>query len=465
MNDSIVDEVRFDADLIARYDGRGPRYTSYPTAPQFADTFAAKDYRKFALESNSSERPLSLYVHIPFCQSLCYYCGCNKIVTRNQQRISNYLDHLHREIDMQAELFADSRQVEQLHFGGGTPTYLDDNQLIALMDKLAGKFSFASPEDREFSIEVDPRSVTAASIRLLADLGFNRLSLGIQDFDNAVQIAVNRVQSETDVADLVETARAEGFKSISFDLIYGLPQQTIAGFEQTLRTVVDMRPDRLAVYNYAHLPERFKGQRMIQDDQIPLPETKLEILHLTIDRLCAAGYHYVGMDHFALPDDELVQARHKRTLQRNFQGYSTNKQCDLVGLGVSSISHVGNSFSQNAATTMAYEALIEEDRLPVCRGIAIDDDDIIRANAIQELMCYDRLDFSDFDERYGVSVRSYFAAEIKRLTPMIEDGLVTVADDGIYVTARGRMLVRNIAMTFDRHLGQAGNAEQFSKAI
>ena len=324
---------------------------------------------------------------------------------------------------------------------------------------------FASPENREFSIEVDPRTVTAASVRLLANLGFNRLSLGIQDFDSAVQIAVNRVQNEAEVAGLLETARAEGFKSISFDLIYGLPQQTIAGFEQTLRTVIAMRPDRLAVYNYAHLPERFKGQRMIRDDQIPLPETKLEILQLTIDRLCAAGYHYVGMDHFALPDDELVQARHEGTLQRNFQGYSTNRQCDLIGLGVSSISHVGDSYSQNAVTTMAYEALIEDNRLPICKGIAIDGDDIIRASAIQELMCYDRLDFAEFDERYGISVNRYFAAEIEKLSPMIEDELVTIADDGINVTPRGRMLVRNIAMTFDRHLGQAANAEQFSKAI
>jgi oxygen-independent coproporphyrinogen-3 oxidase len=465
MNDSKLDAVRFDADLISRYDGRGPRYTSYPTAPQFLDTFSADDYRNFALQSNRSQRPLSLYVHIPFCQSLCYYCGCNKIVTRNQQRISQYIDSLHLEIDMQAELFSDSRRVEQLHFGGGTPTYLADSQMAGLMDKLADRFGFADPNSREFSIEVDPRTVTEASIRFLAKLGFNRLSLGIQDFDSAVQIAVNREQSESDVAHLLRTARTVGFKSISFDLIYGLPLQTTAGFDRTLGKVIAMRPDRLAVYNYAHLPDRFKGQRMIPDDQIPAPETKLELLRLTIDRLCSAGYRYVGMDHFALPDDDLVQARHKRTLQRNFQGYSTHRQCDLIGLGVSSISHVGNSYSQNAITTMEYEALIENGQIPVRRGIAVDDDDVIRANVIQALMCYDRLDFADFEKQYGVSISHYFADEIARLTPLIKDKLVRLSDDGINVTPRGRMLMRNIAMIFDRHLGRAAIAERFSKAI
>jgi oxygen-independent coproporphyrinogen-3 oxidase len=465
MNDSKLDAVRFDADLISRYDGRGPRYTSYPTAPQFLDTFSADDYRNFALQSNRSQRPLSLYVHIPFCRSLCYYCGCNKIVTRNQQRISQYIDNLHLEIDMQAELFSDSRRVEQLHFGGGTPTYLADGQMAGLMDKLADRFGFADPDSREFSIEVDPRTVTEASIRFLANLGFNRLSLGIQDFDSAVQIAVNREQSESDIAHLLRTARTVGFKSISFDLIYGLPLQTTAGFDRTLGKVIAMRPDRLAVYNYAHLPDRFKGQRMIPDDQIPAPETKLELLRLTIDRLCSAGYRYVGMDHFALPDDDLVQARHKRTLQRNFQGYSTHRQCDLIGLGVSSISHVGNSYSQNAITTMEYEALIENGQIPVRRGIAVDDDDVIRANVIQALMCYDRLDFADFEKQYGVSIIDYFVDEIARLTPLIKDKLVRLSDDGINVTPRGRMLMRNIAMIFDRHLGPAAIAERFSKAI
>lgn len=465
MNAPAPGSVRFDAQLIARYEGRGPRYTSYPTALQFTDDFTADDYGKFALCSNQSERPLSLYVHIPFCQSLCYYCGCNKIVTRNLTRISNYLEKLYREIDMQAELYSSARRVTQLHFGGGTPTYLSDEQLSDLLAHLAQAFTFAAAEQREFSIEVDPRSVNADSIRMLAGLGFNRLSLGIQDFDAAVQKAVNRIQSETDVQQLIDTARAAGFQSTSFDLIYGLPLQTTASFDRTLQTVIAMRPDRLAVYNYAHLPDRFKGQRLISSAQIPPADTKLEILHHTIETLCAAGYHYVGMDHFALPQDDLVRAQQDQTLQRNFQGYSTHRRCDLIGLGVSAISHVGDSFSQNAATTMQYEALLENQQLPIRQGLAIDNEDIIRADVIQALMCYDVVNFAEFDEQHGISFRQYFGDEIEQLLPLQADGLVELSADRIQVTPRGRLLMRNIAMTFDRHLEHVASDVRYSKAI
>ncbi len=465
MKESEIGPVRFDAELIARYDSRGPRYTSYPTAPQFTDGFTANDYRDFAQRSNATNTPLSLYVHIPFCESLCYYCGCNKIITRNQARVSRYLRDLHREIDMQAELFASSRRVEQLHLGGGTPTFLSTEQMAELMDKLASRFQFAAPHEREFSIEVDPRTVTGSSLETLADLGFNRLSLGIQDFDASVQNAVNRVQSEAAVAELLTTARNSNFKSISFDLIYGLPLQTTAGFDKTLQSVIDMRPDRLAVYNYAHLPSRFKGQRMIDAAHIPAPETKLEILQLTIERLCDAGYSYIGMDHFALPDDDLVKARNNHTLQRNFQGYSTHKRCDLIGLGVSSIANVGNSYSQNSITTMEYELIIESGRLPITKGLAIDDDDVLRADVIQALMCYDQLDFDEFGKRHDISFRDYFADELMRLETLAADRLIEIDDSGITVTACGRLLMRNIAMQFDRHLSKAANSEQFSKAI
>jgi len=465
MNESVAGKVRFDAELIAIYDNRGPRYTSYPTAPQFSSDFTANDYCDYAERSNATGIPLSLYVHIPFCQSLCYYCGCNKIVTRNQARVSRYLSNLHQEIDLQAELFAPSRQVEQLHLGGGTPTYLSDDQMAALIEKLATVFNFAAPHEREFSIEVDPRTVSRSSLTLLAELGFNRLSLGIQDFDTAVQNAVNRVQSEATVADLLQTARDNNFRSVSFDLIYGLPLQTVAGFEKTLQSVIDMQPDRLAVYNYAHLPSRFKGQRMIDARQIPAPETKLEILQLTIEKLCNAGYCYIGMDHFALPDDDLVSARSNRTLQRNFQGYSTRRHCDLVGLGVSSISNVGNSYAQNSLTTMEYEALVESGRLPIRKGLAIDDDDVLRADVIQDLMCYDELEFARFEGHYDIQFREYFAAELMRLEALQRDGLVEMNDSGVAVTASGRLLMRNIAMQFDRHLNQAAHGEQFSKAI
>lgn len=457
--------VCFDSDLIKRLGGRGPRYTSYPTAVQFDPQLTADQYVQNALASNASDVPLSLYVHIPFCHSLCYYCGCNKIVTHNQDRVQQYLDNLYREIDIQATLFDLERKVEQLHFGGGTPTYLDDAQLTDLMQKLRDSFNFDESDQREFSIEVDPRTVDAAAIRRLTELGFNRLSLGIQDFDSKVQAAVNRMQTPEEVQQLIDASRASGFKSISFDLIYGLPHQTVAGFDETLDVVIGMRPDRIAVYNYAHLPQRFKGQRMINSDDIPLPETRLEILHRTIDRLCEAGYIYIGMDHFALPEDELVSARQQGTLQRNFQGYSTHRNCDLIGLGVSSISSIGNVYSQNAVTTMEYQAILEQGQLPVKKGIAVDADDLLRAEVIQELMCYDSLDFDDFDARLGIDFRAYFADEIRRLQTLAEDELIVLDEQQIRITAKGRLLLRSIAMIFDRYIDPEEESAQFSKAI
>ena len=458
-------EVYFDTELVERYGGRGPRYTSYPTALQFSESLTDSDYCENALKSNSSGLPLSLYVHIPFCQSLCYYCGCNKIVTRNAERVDRYLAMLDREIDLQATLFDKSRVVEQLHFGGGTPTYLDEKQLDHLMAKLERAFTFESGGHREYSIEVDPRTVGAADIRRLADKGFNRLSLGIQDFNPLVQQAVNRLQAPDDVQNLVCAAREEKFKSISFDLIYGLPRQTVASFDRTLETVIAMRPDRLAVYNYAHLPQRFKGQRMINDADIPQPEVKLDILQHTISRLGDAGYEYIGMDHFALPEDEMAQARQSGTLQRNFQGYSTHRHCDLVALGVSAIGSIGNVFSQNAVTTMEYEALLQVNQLPIRKGIVVDRDDQIRGAVIQALMCYDRLSFEAFDTDYGINFKDYFAKEIDRLQPLAGDGLVTLDPSGITISRTGRLLLRSIAMVFDRYIDQTQNDNRFSKAI
>ena len=457
--------ICFDEELIKRYDGRGPRYTSYPTALQFSERLGESEYRANALSSNAGGAPLSLYVHIPFCHSLCYYCGCNKIVTRNQARVERYMEMLHKEILMQSELFDGTRRTEQLHFGGGTPTYLDSDQMDALMAALRSAFNFDDSDAREFSIEVDPRTVDADGIRYLTDLGFNRLSLGIQDFDPTVQEAVNRMQSYEEVTSLVKAARAAEFKSISFDLIYGLPHQNVSSFDATLDRVIGLRPDRLAVYNYAHLPDRFKGQRMINADDIPAPTTKLDILHHTIDRLAECGYVYIGMDHFALPEDELVQARGDGTLQRNFQGYSTHGGCDLIGLGVSSISSIGNVYAQNAVTTMEYETLIEDGHLPVKKGVAVDDDDLLRADVIQALMCYDRLDFDAFDASHDIEFRDYFKSEIERLQPLASDELIEVDVDGISITAKGRLLLRSIAMVFDRHLNEIDTDKRFSRAI
>ena len=458
-------QVCFDQDLIVRYGGRGPRYTSYPTALQFHDRLTEADYKAKARASNASDVPLSLYVHIPFCHSLCYYCGCNKIVTRNEQRVARYMEMLYKEIAMQAELFDTSRKVEQLHFGGGTPTYLDRTQLGALMDHLRASFSFDESDAREFSIEVDPRTVDAERIQELWDLGFNRLSLGIQDFNEDVQKAVNRMQSVEEVEALMTAAREAGFGSISFDLIYGLPHQTVESFDRTLDTVLAMKPDRLAVYNYAHLPQRFKGQRMINAGDIPAPETKLDLLHHTIDKLCGEGYVYIGMDHFALPGDELVKARNDGTLQRNFQGYSTHRQCDLVALGVSGIGGIGNMFAQNSVSTIEYEDIIERGKLPIVKGLIVDDDDLVRAAVIQDLMCYDSLSFDDFSAKHGIDFREYFKDEIAKLAILEKDGLLELSDAGIEITPSGRLLLRNIAMTFDRYIDLEENDSRFSKAI
>ena len=457
--------VTFDSELIARYSGRGPRYTSYPTAVQFDDDFSLAEYRQQLELSNASGLPLSLYLHIPFCRSLCYYCACNKIVTRNAARMQNYLRSLYAEIGMQAALFDAGRTVEQLHFGGGTPTYLSNDELSDLMRVLRSAFSLDESDAREFSIEVDPRSVDADSMDLLASLGFNRLSLGVQDFDATVQKAVNRIQSATDVQALVSDARRNDFKSVSFDLIYGLPHQTVPSFDRTLAAVIAMRPDRLAVYNYAHLPGRFKGQRMIQERDIPTPATKLEILRHTIDKLTDAGYCYIGMDHFALPEDDLVAARRNGTLQRNFQGYSTHADCDLIGLGVSAIGSIANSFAQNSPSTIEYEALLGDGRFPLKRGLVVDEDDQLRAEVISALMCYDSLSYFDFDRQHGIHFADYFARELVMLEPLAEDGLVTLTGEGIDISAKGRLLLRSIAMVFDRYLSGDAIDGRYSRAI
>ena len=460
-------EIHFNSRLIARYGGTGPRYTSYPTAPHFSDEFTAGEYQKHALRSNKvlNPRPLSLYVHIPFCQSLCYYCACHKIITRNTNRVNVYMDSLYEEIDMQAALFDDDRVVEQIHFGGGTPTYLSDNQLYDLLVHLRNRFNLQTGREREFAIEVDPRSVTTHSIGALSEIGFNRLSLGIQDFDPKVQQAVNRVQSAVDTIALVEHARDVKFNSISFDLIYGLPHQTVESFSRTLDTVIAIQPDRLAVYNYAHLHNRFKGQRMIKERDLPSPDVKLMILNRTIEKLLKASYIYIGMDHFALPNDELVKAQRNGTLQRNFQGYSTHRDCDLIGLGVSAIGNIDNTFSQNASTTTEYQMALEAGKLPIRRGIEVDHDDRIRAEVIQQLMCYGQVDYSYFQQHFDTDFPSYFNSELTRLAPLQRDGLVELYPNRIQITATGRMLLRTVAMVFDRHLASESLDGRYSQTI
>ena len=454
----------FDPELIRRYDGRGPRYTSYPTALQFSPELGPADYRENAIASNDAGLPLSLYVHVPFCHQLCYYCGCNKIVTRNDQRVARYLNALHTEIALQGELFDRGRFVEQLHFGGGTPTYLDARQLGDLFEVLSQNFNLDDSNERQYSIEVDPRTVDRVRMGELEALGFNRLSLGIQDFDPEVQQAINRIQPLDDVRSLVADARDHGFESISFDLIYGLPHQTLERFEKTLEATLEIRPERLSVYNYAHLPERFKGQRMINEIHLPSPDQKLAILGHTIDVLTDAGYAYIGMDHFALPDDELATAQKDGSLQRNFQGYSTHWHCDLIALGVSSIGSIGDVYAQNTVSTQDYEETLEKGELPIRKGLVVDADDTIRAAVIQSLMCYDHLSYSAINDEFDIDFRRYFADELDRLDAMEADGLLKRCDREIRILPKGRFLLRNIAMVFDRYLGST-SVERFSKAI
>jgi len=465
--ENFIPDIRIDSKLIARYGGTGPRYTSYPTALHFTEEFTAGEYQKHALRSNQvlNPPPLSLYVHIPFCQSLCYYCACHKVITRNTNRVNIYLDSLYEEVAMQAALFDDDRVVEQIHFGGGTPTYLSDEQLYDLLAHLSDRFILDTGSEREFAIEVDPRSVTTRTISALAEIGFNRLSLGIQDFDPQVQQAVNRVQAVEDIISLVEHARIAKYKSISFDLIYGLPHQTEESFSRTLDTVIAIQPDRLAVYNYAHLPNRFKGQRMIKERDLPSPDVKLKILDRTIEKLGKASYIYIGMDHFALPDDQLVKAQQNGTLQRNFQGYSTHGNCDLIGLGVSAIGHIDNTYVQNATTTTEYQMALQAGKLPIRRGIEVDSDDRIRAEVIQQLMCYGQVDYSYFQHHLDTDFPTYFNSELTRLAPLHRDGLIELYPNRIQITATGRMLLRTVAMVFDRHLAFESSDRRYSQTI
>ena len=457
----------FPAELITKYGLAGPRYTSYPTALQFHEGFDAEAYRRHVRYSNDDliPRPLSLYVHLPFCKELCYYCACNKKVTRNTQLAELYLEHLDKEIQMQGKLFDSDRQVIQLHFGGGTPTYYDDAQLRHIVDKLSASFLLSRSASREFSIEIDPRTVDETRIAHLADIGFNRVSMGIQDFDPAVQKAVNRIQDEGKTLRLIEASRESGFNSVSVDLIYGLPLQTAKSFEKTIDSVLTVRPNRLSVYNYAHLPHLFRAQRMINSEEVPAPEVRLQLLASTITKLVDAGYVYIGMDHFALPDDELAIAMENGTLQRNFQGYSTCRETDLVGMGVSAIGKVGNSFVQNLKDIRDWQAAIDTGELPVWRGLSLSGEDRLRRGVISAIMCQGFVRFADFELMYGIDFNDHFALELKSLKPLEEDGLVILSEGSIEVTPTGLLLLRAIAMKFDEYLINDLQGKSYSKVI
>jgi oxygen-independent coproporphyrinogen-3 oxidase len=462
--------LSFDADLIRRYDKAGPRYTSYPTAVQFHEGYGEAEYRAWAARSNAPQeggdarRPLSLYFHLPFCDTVCFYCACNKIVTKNRKRAAPYLERLYREIALQGELFDRSRPVDQLHWGGGTPTFISSDEMRTLMRTTGQHFNLRNDDQGEYSIEVDPREADDAIIGLLRELGFNRLSLGVQDFDPRVQQAVNRLQSEEQTFSVLNAARHHGFRSVNMDLIYGLPHQNIERFGRTLDKIIGAGPDRLSVFNYAHLPDLFKTQKQIDVAALPSAAEKLDILQLTIERLTAAGYVYIGMDHFARPDDELAVAQRQGTLYRNFQGYSTHADCDMVAMGVTAIGMVGHSYSQNVRTIDDYEAALEAGRLPIMRGIELSPDDLVRRHIISRLICHFELDFGRVEQGYGLVFRDYFAPELAALVPMQDDGLLDLDATTIRVRPAGKLLIRNICMVFDRYLRDS-QERRYSKVI
>ena len=454
-------------ELLRRHDGAGPRYTSYPTADRFVEAFSAADYAQALVQHRSGTgvpvQPLSLYVHLPFCESLCYFCACNKIITRHKERAAGYLRYLAREVELHTALLGAGQTVTQLHLGGGTPTFLSDAELRELMALLRRGFSLAA--GGEYSIEIDPRTVDAARLAVLAELGFNRVSFGVQDFDAQVQQAVNRIQPFDQVRALMEAAREIGFDSINIDLIYGLPRQTPESFARTLLQVQQLRPDRIALYAYAHLPERFKSQRRIVPAELPGGGDKVAMLSQALDAFLGAGYSYIGMDHFALPNDSLAVAKRQGRLHRNFQGYSTQPDCDLIGLGLSSIGRIGPTYSQNAKTMEEYCDLLDQGRLPVVRGLALTRDDLVRRAVIMALMCQGQVVFESIEQAWLIDFRSYFSCELEQLHALAQQGLVVLDDAGIRVTAQGWFFVRAVAMVFDRYLQADRTRANFSRIL
>lgn len=457
-------KIQFDKALIKRYNQSGPRYTSYPTAVQFDETFGLADYKAAAQRSNESERGLSLYFHIPFCDTVCFFCACNKVWTRDRSKAAPYLQRLFKEIEMQSKLFDSNRKVEQLHWGGGTPTFINNDEMKQLMDKTRQHFNLYDDDSGEYSIEIDPREANRESVKLLRELGFNRMSLGVQDFDPAVQKAVNRIQSQAETFEVLEGAREAGFMSVNIDLIYGLPLQTEQGFIKTLDRVLEAEPDRFSIFNYAHMPSMFPTQKKMNEADMPSSDEKLAILHATTQRLLEAGYVYIGMDHFAKPDDELAIAQRNETLYRNFQGYSTHAECDLVGMGATSISLINNTYAQNYKGLEAYYAAIDAGELAVFRGVELSEDDELRRDVITRLISHFHLNFSKIETQWHVNFKEYFAKEMVNLHPMIEDGLIRLTEDDLYVSAKGRLLIRNICMVFDAYL-KPGAENRFSKVI
>ena len=460
----MLDAIRWDSDLIRRYDLAGPRYTSYPTAMQFTDQVSTFDLLHALRESRKALRPLSLYVHVPFCANICYYCACNKVITKDRGRAQPYLQRLEQEIRQVACHLDPKQKVEQLHFGGGTPTFLSHDELRQLMASLREHFNLLDDDSGDYGIEIDPREADWSTMGLLRELGFNRVSIGLQDLDPQVQRAVNRLQSLEETRAVIDAARTLQFRSINIDLIYGLPKQTPEAFAQTIKEVINLQPDRLSVFNYAHLPERFMPQRRINTSDLPSPADKLKMLECTIAQLTAAGYRYIGMDHFALPDDELAIAQEEATLQRNFQGYTTHGHCDLIGLGVSAISQIGELYCQNDSDIAQYQRTLASGQLATARGLLCNQDDRIRREVIQQIICNLHLPFVHIEQAFNIDFRGYFAPQWPALQKMAADGLIALGPEQLTVLPAGRLLVRSVCMVFDAYLEQASR-QRFSRVI
>ena len=446
--------------MIEKYNYSGPRYTSYPTALEFDDSFTEGDLLS-AIAGSKSDK-LSLYIHIPFCAKLCYYCGCNKVITRHQHKADQYIEYLAAEIVKRAPLFK-HYTVTQMHWGGGTPTFLNPEQIIKLSSLLKSHFNFA--EQGEYSIEVDPREIELSMLDALKEAGFNRISIGVQDFNKEVQVAVNREQDEDFIFALIKKAKEMGFVSTNVDLIYGLPHQTPETFAETIQRILDLSPDRLSVFNYAHLPARFAAQRKIKDEHLPSPQQKLDILHQTIETLTGAGYQYIGMDHFAKPDDELAKLQREGKLHRNFQGYTTQEECDLLGLGVSSISQIGDCYAQNQKDIRPYYEAIDEQGHALWKGCKLNRDDEIRRAVIKQLICHFELDMAKMEQQLGIQFEEYFAEDLKLLQTFIDDKLVNIENRQISISPTGRLLIRNICICFDVYFREKARQQQFSRVI
>jgi oxygen-independent coproporphyrinogen-3 oxidase len=457
--------IKWDLELIKRYDLSGPRYTSYPTAVQFDPELSPADLVATGQSSADQTSPLSLYVHIPFCEHVCYYCACNKVITRNRKKAQPYLETVYREMAQLSKLYSNDRTVTQLHWGGGTPTFISDQQMVELMLEMRKNFKLLDDDSGDYSIEIDPREASLETIRVLREIGFNRISLGLQDIDPKVQEAVNRIQSVEQTAAILEEARRLGFRSLNLDLIYGLPYQTLEGFNATLDKVIEMNPDRLSVFNYAHLPDRFRPQRHIQEETLPSPETKLAILESTINKLLEAGYVYIGMDHFAKPDDELSVAQRTGNLHRNFQGYTTHAECDLVAMGVSAISQIGSVYYQNEHEMQAYSNAVEANSHAIKRGVCLTQDDIIRRHVITHLICHFELDKTSVAKQFDIDFDTYFADSLAELEAFSKDGLINLNPDSIEVTPAGRLLIRRVCMAFDAYIPKEQNTQRFSRII